>query len=172
MRKVTLATFVVICAISAACSDSSRPHLLSPGQVATTPSAESDRIKVAAIKVGENLADVTLSENLSYGFRAGEEITDWNSANVYVVKKCDGKESQSGSEYSNSADPTTGKRTLLLPRIATCGGNLLNIRIRAEAYGGGGMKNFTFPDSSRVFLSNGLTLVRDGDFTYIRGTLN
>jgi hypothetical protein len=142
-------------------------------QRATIPSNQTGVIKIKVEKVGDNLATVTFSEDPNVGLAADKDIKDWNGAKFYVVRKCDGKESQSIAEYSNDEDSVTRKRTIVFPKIATCAGNLFYVRIRVEPVSGG-LREFTFPTPSRVIREPvGLELVTDATngFTYIKGTL-
>ncbi|OGE73660.1 MAG: hypothetical protein A3C49_00395 [Candidatus Doudnabacteria bacterium RIFCSPHIGHO2_02_FULL_42_25] len=156
---------------------------MTPEQRAVTPSAEVDVITITAKKIAEGKASLILGENFNWAFGDDGGLSDWNGAKIYVVRKCDDetKATQVGTEYSNSVDPVTKKRTVLFPSVALCPGNILRIRIRVEAADGSGIKELRFPFAEHVRRDPvSLELVRetyddsglvDRYYTYIRGAL-
>ncbi len=158
------------------CGDS-KPKLMEPSELATTPSSQADQISVKVERDGTDAAGavlmkVTVGENLNRGLRDNLAISDWNGAKVYLVLNCDGRESQSVVEYPNDVDPVTRKNIVLFRTKPTCNGEA-KLRLRASAWGSTELREFTFPDG-RHTLSPGFRLSVDstssGSHVYVVGT--
>jgi hypothetical protein len=167
---------VCVCALIAltlpACD---RPELptaptLTDQQRTTTPSNQSDVLKISYVKVGENLIDFTLAERPEFGLPADKGGIDWNGAHIYVYRLCDvasKKEQKDGTSYSNSRDSVTGKRTVVLKSIPTCPGNKVFMRLVIQPANSQEQIEFTYPQPGIVLLPPGGTFVQATSITQV-----
>jgi hypothetical protein len=127
---------------------------LTPTERASTPSSRSDVLRITWEKVAENMANLTLMENPQWALPSDKQDVDWNEAFIYVYRMCgtDGKEEKVAATYSNDKDPVTGKRTVTMPKTATCPGNKIMHRFVMQPKNSREQIEWTFPSPGLVLL--------------------